>query len=221
MGTLEEVKRMQQEGKSDREIISVLQQQRTSMDEIQEALAQSKIKQAVSNEFEYSQNYQEAPADIQMTRQVQQNPGMEPSLLGSENSEQPQEESHETQQNPAQQIYQDAYPEYSSYGSSSSFSADTISEIAEQAVVEKLSSIRNKMDSILDTKTILDSKISSLDERLKRLEKMIDRIQLSVLQRVGEYVSNVEDIKREMVETQKSFKSLLNQKNNAEEYTEN
>ena len=118
-------------------------------------------------------------------------------------------------------MYQDSYPEYSNYGSSSSFSADTISEIAEQAVVEKLSSMRNEMDAILDTKSLLDSKINSLDERLKRLEKMIDRIQLSVLQRVGEYVSNVEDIKREMVETQKSFKSLLNQKNQPEEYTEN
>ena len=41
------------------------------------------------------------------------------------------------------------------------------------------------------------------------MEKIIDRLQLSILQKVGDYLTNVEDIKKELAETQKSFKSML------------
>jgi hypothetical protein len=100
---------------------------------------------------------------------------------------------------------QPQYPQYSQYQSSSS---DITSEIAEQVLAEKLAPLRNKIESILDLKSSLVSKIESLDERLKRIEKILDRLQLSILQRVGEYITNVEDVKKELVETQKTFKSM-------------
>jgi UDP-glucose 4-epimerase len=63
-----------------------------------------------------------------------------------------------------------------------------------------------------DAAKYFDCPIEYIDERLSRIEKIIDRLQLSILQRVGEYVTNVEDIKKELVETQKSFKSLSDKK---------
>ncbi|MBS3091328.1 hypothetical protein J4217_02680 [Candidatus Pacearchaeota archaeon] len=107
---------------------------------------------------------------------------------------------------PAQQDYQQYGQDYAQYPS---YSPDTITEISEQVVTEKLAQIRDQLEKVIDFKNIVDAKIDFLDERMKRIEKILDRLQLSVLQKVGEYVTNVEDIRKEVIETQKSFKSLL------------
>ena len=108
--------------------------------------------------------------------------------------------------------YQDQYqqPYGQSYSSSSpATSADLISEISEQVVAEKLSEIRKHLEKIVDMKVTFESKIEYIDERLKRLEKTIDTLQSSVLRKVGDYVTNVQDLKSEMVATQKTFEKLL------------
>jgi len=108
-----------------------------------------------------------------------------------------------------QEVYQDN--QYSQYDSGQySSNSDVISEIAEQVVTEKLSSLKNSLEAVYDLKNTIETKIESFDERIKRIEKIIDRLQLSVLQKVGEYLTNVDDIKKELIETQKTFKSLLN-----------
>jgi chromosome segregation ATPase len=109
------------------------------------------------------------------------------------------------------QSYQDqAYngQQYSSY----SPSTDTITEISEQVVSEKLSRIKGDIEKLLDLKSTIDTKIDFLDQRLKRIEATIDKLQLAILQKVGEYVNNVQDLKTNLDETQKSFKSLLDKK---------
>src|SRR3989344_742752 len=234
MGILEDIKRMQQEGKSDQDMIILLQQYGYGIKEISDSLAQAKIKQAVS---ENGQDSMTAP----MTGQEQ---GMMQSMLNQsqvpkEDQEQPQQE-ESPQQLPRipspEEVYAQAHappppyipqtnqaipqPEYaeqgeyqqqqyapydSSYQSYGTGNQDAMSEIAEQVMSEKLSSLRKQLESIWDMKNSFEAKMSSMDDRLKRMEKVIDRIQLSILQKVGEYVTNVEDIKKEMIETQKSF----------------
>lgn len=214
MGISEEIKKMQQEGKSESQIIEMLQMRNVSMDEIQEAVSQAKIKQAVGSSYPYSEEDEQ-----KMTHLDSSNQNMEPSLLAPQSQDAESElplppQSQEPAQNPVQYQTQDsqaqAYPDQYAYDSySSSFNADTISEIAEQVVAEKLSSLRAKIESILDMRVLLESKIESIDSRLQRMEKTIDRLQLSVLQKVGDYMTNVEDIKTELQETQKSFKAML------------
>ncbi len=214
MGTLEEIKRMQHEGKSENEIMSFLQGQGIPMDEIQESLAQAKIKQAVSDA--------DVSDEQKITHSALSGQSMEPSLLTSQDSQtqepfqQPEQEQIPEQVQQYQQVqgYQEQVQQYPSYDSYS-INADTISEIADQIVAERISSLRNKIESALDVKALLDSKIDSLDARLQRIEKILDRLQLSILQKVGDYVTNVEDIKKELIETQKSFKSLLAQKSSS------
>ncbi len=208
MNTLEEIKKMQQEGKSEQDIMMNLQSQGIPMMEVSNALAQSKIKQAVG-----------APAamdEMPVTETVDQNQDMQPSVLQAENAQEskgiptppepPQEENYQPM------MQQQEYQEYQPYVGG--INADTIAEIAEQAVNEKLTAIKNKLDAATETKTILETKINYLDERLKRIEKIIDRLQLSILQKVGEYMTNVEDVKKELIETQKSFTSLVKQSPN-------
>ena len=64
------------------------------------------------------------------------------------------------------------------------------------------------METIIDLKTTMGTKLSILDERLKRMEGIIDRLNLSILQKVGDYMTNIDDIKKELIETQKSFKAM-------------
>lgn len=205
MTTLDDIKRMQKEGKSEEEIVETLQSQGIPKNEIYDSLTQTKIKQAVSG----SEEAPELPVGAQFE-------GMSPSLTTEAEAPVPEElPAPSPEQAPQEQQYyaqtgaaeapQEQYYQQQSYAPTS----ETISEISEQIVTEKLSSIRSKLEKAIDNKTKLEAQIGFIDERLKRIETIIDKLQLSILQKVGSYVNNVEDIKREMVETQKSFKSLL------------
>ncbi|MEK6892867.1 MAG: hypothetical protein AABX07_01560, partial [Nanoarchaeota archaeon] len=221
MGLIEDIKNMQQEGKTDSEISFALQNHGFPAKEIQDAMAQAKIKEAVAGTSSVSSE------ESKMAKTDYQNQDMKPSMMSSpEATAPPQEYSAINQdyvenQNPENSAPQEQYAsqdaaqnydqyaqQYSSY-SPSGISSDMISEISEQIITEKLASIKNKLEETIDFKNITESKILYLDERLKRLEKIIDRLQLSVLQKVGDFMTNVEDIKKELIETQKSFKSLL------------
>lgn len=170
---------------------------------------QDEIKQAVTYSEEEAGAPQKTNDSPSMTEEINE---MEPSLLSGE-EEYPQEQEEYPQYEPSPQTsYQEyqqpqAYQEdYSQY--SSAISPDTITELTEQAITEKLLPLKTQMEKILDMKTTLSAKITHLSARLERIEKIIDRLQLSILQKVGDYVNNVDEIKRELIETQKSFKAL-------------
>lgn len=199
MGTIEEIQRMQEQGISEQEIQKTLLSQGISEAEAREALAQSKIKEAVMN-----------PAMDVSSESNQQE--MQPSMLGKEGAggtSQPSVSQSAYNNNNREQQQEYQYPAYEPY--TGNISSDVVNEIAEQIIVEKLSPLKEKIERTLDFKNIIDTKVEYIDERLKRIERTIDRLQLSVLQKVGDYLTNVDDIKTELQETQKSFKSLLPQ----------
>ncbi len=254
MGTIETIKRMQQEGRTDQEIIFSLQTQGTPVGEIRDALAQAKIKQAVNSP-------QQDPSDVQATPATE---SMQPSMLDVPNRnpatqappapqtplQAPIPSPEENYQQPPQQPYpaldQQAYPpqpdylanagynqmqgEYAppqpstypeqSYQAESSggynsgsygaggVSTDTLNEISDQIMAEKLGPLQKKIEEALSFKNMMESRVDFMDERIKRIEKTIDRLQLSVLQKVGDYITNIEDIKHELAETQQTFKAM-------------
>ena len=198
MGVTDEIKRMRQEGISDQEIILTLKQRGLSQREIESALTQAQIKEAVTAQY-----------------QEQSMPGYQPSFPITPEPEQIQDIGSAPEQyqqaQPSQETYPEQYPQgydYNSQYAQPQISSDTINEIAEQVVAEKLSKIRNQIEKLADLKIIAETRLSSVDERLKRIEKIIDTLQLSILQKVGQYTSNVSDLKKELVETQKSFKAV-------------
>ena len=212
MGALEEVKKMQQQGMQEMEIIELLQQQGSSYKDISDALAQSKIKAAIEAPFtEPIQENNFEPEAMPENNNFQENSpapvGMQASMLqpqGEENPDtnyfQPENSAYNNQQNYSQPVAQ--------YDYGTQLSTDTITEISEQIVSERLSEMRKKMEKIIDFKTTIEAKTESIEERLKRIEKIIDTLQSSVLRKVGDYMTNVEDIKKELIETQKSFGKL-------------
>jgi DNA-binding transcriptional MerR regulator len=102
---------------------------------------------------------------------------------------------------------------------SSGVSSETISEISEQVVAEKMSELRKQLENAIDIKTNFESKLDLVEERLKRIEKVIDTLQSSVLRKVGDYVTNIEDIKKEIVSTQKTFSKIAERKHHTSHST--
>ncbi len=217
MGVLEEVQNMQQSGADEQTIISRMQEQGVSYRDISDALAQSKIKAAVGG-GQYGLNQ---AAEVGSSTFEGQNPGLQPSMMGApQNSTDGQEFYPTYDQNAGQQGQAQQFSGYDYSGggeyASSAVSSDTITEISEQIVSEKLSEVRRKMEKIISSKTELDAKTEAIEERLKRIEKIIDALQTSVLRKVGDYVTNVEDIKKELIETQKTMGKVLGTRHSSE-----
>lgn len=226
MAISEEIQEMQKEGRSEAEIRSALVEDGVSPQRVEEMLSQMRIKAAVMDNPAPT-NSQVTPQSSRLTQEMAgaqeaaYNQGdFSPSMFAAQD-EQAQPQAQQQYAQPAydqqQQAYADATSPYggqyedpyqNQYQYAQGMSSDTMTEISEQVFTEKISSLKREVDKISELKTVVSSKVDYLDERLKRIEKIIDRLQLSVLQKVGEYVTNVEDLKKEVIETQKSFKSL-------------
>jgi len=87
-------------------------------------------------------------------------------------------------------------------------SSDVITEISEQIVNERLSALQDKIEKILDMRTVVEANMTNLNDRLKRMEKIVDQMQVSILKKVGEYMTDIQDVKKELEETQKSFVAI-------------
>ena len=216
MALLNDIKKMQGEGKTEQEIISTMRQQGVAPREIIEALSQSKIREAVGDATQAydaptQQDVQQEAlmptqrADVIPAAQMQglQSPQMSQEFAPSQPMQ--MEQSTQYQAQPQQGNYQ----EYQQYPAQGNISPDTITEISEQVVTEKLAPLRKDIEKILDLKTTVESKLEYMDDRLKKIEKIIDRLNLSIMQKVGDYMTNIDDIKKELIETQMSFKSLV------------
>jgi len=215
MGIIDEIEKMRQEGMSEQEIALSLQQRGVPFQQIENALSQSQIKEAVTSDpavplpSSYPQDLSQDTLQASIMQSPQESLPETPAPAQEELQESPQQfqEAPQQFQESPQETYDPSYQQYPQY-SQAPLSSDTITEIAEQVVSEKLLNIRNKLEKTIELKTETETKLTSLNERLQRIEKIIDRLELSILQKVGEYASNVSDLKKELIETQKSFKSL-------------
>ena len=227
MAALEEVKKMQEQGMAENEIIQSLQQKGMKYKEISEALAQSRIKAAVEEPPQEniisnsSESVQSSGTNSNMQKSMLETPGELAPIQSRENLPQSEEIPSELPQDQqgVEEMASEEYgvPEpsenqydYQSYDSNGTgLSSDEKTEISEQVVSEKLSETRKHLEKVIDFKTTIEAKTDSIEERLKRIENIIDTLQSSILRKVGDYVTNVDDIKKELIETQKSFSILV------------
>lgn len=231
MSAIEEIRKMKQGGMTEQEIVDVFRQRGIPEQEIDDALSQSQIKEAVmaspqegvlENEeniptppdYQGQENFPVEETGAPMMNQEQypaEAMGMAVPQPSGEEVVGPYSPEENYPQDASMAYSQGAYPQtygYQQQYSQGGVSADTISEIAEQVVSEKLTNIREKLEKATDLKTKSETELANIDERLQRIEKIIDRLQLSILQKVGEYGANVSDLKKEVIETQKSFTAI-------------
>jgi DNA-binding transcriptional MerR regulator len=219
MGVLDQVSKFKDGGMQEDEIVKRLQDQGVSPREIKDALNQTKIKEAVSNE----QYDEELPPE-----------GMEPSIMkkvGGDGDGIYIPQTHEVQEdyyNPApapqqeeqysdqgqyqQQPQQDYYQGggYQDTGYSGGYGTDTIMEIAEQVFSEKIKKIQKQVEDMNEFKILTQTKVETSLDRLKKIESTIDQLQIAILKKVGSYGTNLEEIQKEMSMMQESFGKIIN-----------
>ena len=93
---------------------------------------------------------------------------------------------------------------------SGGFDTNTVIEIAEQVFGEKIEKIQKQVDEFSEFKSLTESKIENISDRLKRIELMIDKMQVDILDKVGSYGENLGSIKKEMGMMQDSFGKMIN-----------
>lgn len=188
MGVLEQIGQMRNQGMGDEDIVRKLQEQGITPKVISDALSQEQIKNAVSDEYS-------PPADVPYPGDSQQN-----------------QESQANQNYGQQYQQQEYYPQQGyeeSYGTQSSADTSTIMEVAEQVFAEKTQKMQKQLKEISDFKVLAETKLDSFSERLKRIENMIDKMQIEILERVGSFGKNLETARKEMDMMQESFAKVV------------
>ncbi|MFH1325436.1 MAG: hypothetical protein ABIH49_01540 [archaeon] len=191
MGALEQIQQMRSQGIEDDEIIQKLQEQGVSPRAINDALNQAQIKQAVSGEEENMEDIpspSSTPSYIPKTQEVPQNTQQ----YGDYYSQ-----NYYPQENYSEQPY-------------TGTDTNTIIEIAEQVFMEKVQKIQDKTNELNEFKTISESKINNISERIKRIEAIMDKMQTAILEKIGSYGENLSSIKKEMSMMQDSFGKIVN-----------
>ncbi len=203
MGVLEQIMQMKNQRIPDEEIVSRLQEQGVSPREINDALNQSQIKNAVSGE---EMMPEQSPIPNQQNQGDYIPQAQEMPELPRTNQETYAPQTQEYDQ-PQEAYTQDNY----GYPAQTGFDSNTIIEISEQVFSEKIKKIQKQVESINEFKTLAETKIENTSDRLKRIETTIDKLQIAILEKIGSYGKNIENIKKEMSMMQDSFGKVVNQ----------
>ena len=86
---------------------------------------------------------------------------------------------------------------------------DTMIEIAEQVFAEKMRKIQRQLEDLNEFKTLTETKLNNATSRLKRIEQVMDKLQMAILEKVGSYGRGLDSIKKEMSMMQDSFSKTL------------
>lgn len=201
MTILEQVTQMKGRGISEAQIINELSQQGASPREINDALKQSQIKYAVSNSDEEMQ-----PSLLQEETPPQ--PNQESYAPQAEQQyQQPQGYAQQGQYTPQEQQY---YPsQEGGYQQSPEVDTDTMMEVADQIFSDRIRKIQKQLDSTTEIASLSQTKVENISERLKKIETMIDKLQIAILEKVGSYGRNLEEVKKEMGMMQDSFSKMI------------
>jgi len=227
MATIDEVRQLRMSGKSDGEIISELQEKGLMPKEINDILSKSKIKDAVFNGNQQDENNsQEFETGMQPSLM---NQGMDQNQQGyyqQENQNYPGNYRKQTQEMPGElsmepgQVMPEAYSDYQGYQEQgypgqeyqqyNAVNTETMTEIASQLIDEKIAKITSALKDLTEMKSILDLQVRKIDERLTRIESIIDSLQTSLIRKTSEQEQNITDIKTELHGMQTGFSKVIN-----------
>jgi len=225
MGILEDINNMKNQGMQDSEISRSLQERGASPKAIEDAFNQMRIKKAVSAEYSGEEGMepsimknnsappapQSTPLYFPKTQEIEHDsrefysPQPAPAQIPQFNEE-IQAPNYGGEYNQEQYIPQEGYAEPQMSGA---YDTDTIIEIAEQVFSEKIKREQKQIESLNEFATLVETRISNDNERIKRMEGLIDKLQVAILEKIGSYGKNIESIKNEMGMMQESFEKMV------------
>ena len=217
MATLDKIMQMQQEGKSENEIMATMQQEGVSPSEVNDGLNQAKVKNAVSPP---EQQVPQMPAPMTPEIYPAEQQGMQPQEIpqqGMQPQEMPQQgmqpQEMPQEQQPEEDYYTpqpQAYSDQNYYPQAGGYETDTISEIAEQVATEKLEDYKSKVGDVLSFKSETQTRVNDIDDRLKRIESSIDKLQQAVIGKIGEFGESNAMIHKDLDNLHGTVSKLMN-----------
>jgi len=223
MALLEKISAMKKAGMSENQVASSLMEEGNSPREVSEAISQSKIKAAVASdensglqpsmmtEESSGQQYMSVP-NYSGQPMVQQEVSAQSTLAQQQYQQQymPQQYA-ETQQQGYDSNYQQQYPEQQQEGYyQQTLDLETVRDIARQQVEEIMKKTREQVDMLVKSKSELSFQLQDIDNRMKRIEAVIQDIQRAVIRKMGEYGDAISNISGEIRATQQSFSKIIN-----------
>jgi prefoldin subunit 5 len=191
---------MKQQGISDSQILASLKEEGVSPREINEALSQLKIKSAVSPQPESDMQPSIMATQMQETQQTPQ-PQEQYTQTYAQNTD---------QQYAPQDQYGGQYAQDPNYYAGQPTDLETIRDIARQETEEALKKVRADIENLTKTKTDLKFEVQNLDNRLAKMEAIIQELQTAIIRKMGQYGEAVSSISEELKATQQSFSKVIN-----------
>ena len=198
MGVLDQVVQLKNQGADDDQIAQMLTGQGIPPKQIYDAINQSKIKNAINKDMEEGNQPSITEQGVVPIQQLEQN--------YSQNYNQQEYDQGQNQGYAPQ--YQEMSPQ-EGYDPNSGGDSNLMIELAEQVFSEKIKKIQKQMDELNELKTLMQVKVDNLDQSVKRIENVLDKLQISILDKVGSYGQNLESIKKEMNMMQETFSKTL------------
>lgn len=132
---------------------------------------------------------------------------MQPSIMGAEMpmEQMPAEIPPATAMPTGQEM-----PYYEEYQPQQATDIETINDIAEQIVEEKIDPIKKQITDFTRFKNELGLETETINQRLSRIENTFNELQMAILRKIGGYGEDIKNIAREMHETQDSFSKIVN-----------
>jgi len=236
MSVLDQVMDLKNRGVSDQEIIRTLQEQGIPPADISDAFSRAQIKNAVNmsgtDGMEHSiLGSEEEPerlpiegleggtlSDIDLTpptpggygRQIPMSMHKE---ISGEHEEMYVPQEAGTYYQPQQYSQQEYVPQegYQYPVAPGVLDTDTMIEVSEQVFMEKNKPLQKKLDEMNEFRALAQTRLEHVSERLRKIEAIIDRLQASVLEKVGGYGHGLETVRKEMSMMQDSFGKMVNQ----------
>lgn len=201
------VLKMQKEGKSDAEIVATLTERGLKPAQISEALNQARIKQAVE-----ARAAEKAKATERAKVRETEQRGLAPSILTTKEGEvetpsAPIEEVGPEVVTPREAEY--PYEEYVEAVPAEATDTEIIEEIAEEIISEKWEEAKAKISSLVEWKDYAESRLKNIDERMRRIESALDKMQAALLTETRKYGQTIKDLGTEMQSLEGAFSKIL------------
>jgi hypothetical protein len=200
MAVLEQVTQLKNQGMSDEDIVANLQQQGVSPKEITDAINQADIKNAVAGEAGAGYaapegSNPEVGAYTPATEEMAAAPaaGYAGAEAGGDYA------------GGAEAGY---YPAEAGYAAGGGMDSSAMIEIANQVFSDKGKKIQDQVDDLNEFKTTTQTKVDAIDDRLKKIEKMIDTLQVKILEKVSAFGRDIESTKKEVAMVEESVGKL-------------
>jgi hypothetical protein len=103
-----------------------------------------------------------------------------------------------------------AYPAEDYYAPQGGMDTETISEIAEQVATEKLNEFKAKTGDLVSFKNAIQERVEDIDDRLKRIESSIDKLQQAIIGKIGEFGESNAMIHKDLDNLHGTVSKLMN-----------